>query len=144
MMSAQLVSIIVMFISGIAVGAVIDCTRTIFYNIPFKSVRYVKTFIEWFVWLALGVCTFYLLFLIKGGQWRVVDPLAQIAGIITYEFVLQRMFRFLGRVFVTLVIKPIYFVGHLIVRFIRTVLRWIVGFFVVLTRPIYKLFKKIM
>ena len=80
-MSAQLVSMFLMFISGIAVGAVIDCTRTLIWQIPLKWVHQIATFIEWIIWILLGVCTFYLLFLIKGGQWRVVDPLAQIAGI---------------------------------------------------------------
>ena len=144
MMSAQLISIIIMFISGIAVGAVIDCTRTILQNIPVKRVRYIKTFIEWSIWLALGVSTFYFMFLIKGGQWRVVDPLAQIAGIITYEFMLQRIFRFLGRLFVTIVIKPIFYLVQLVIRFIQMILRWITGFFLFVTRPIYKLFKKIL
>lgn len=66
MMSAQLVSIIVMFISGIAVGAVIDGTRTILGQVPSVNFRKIALLVEWAVWLFLAISTFYLLFLIKG------------------------------------------------------------------------------
>ncbi len=142
MMSAQLVSIFVMFISGIAVGAVIDCTRYTVRQIPMQFFRSLATIIEWIVWVFLGICTFYFLFLIKGGQWRVVDPLAQIAGIVAYEFIFQKFIRFIGRLIVNILIKPFFYIGHLFVRFVRTIIRWIVAAIVLLTRPIWKLFKK--
>ena len=142
MMSAQLISIFVMFISGIAVGAVIDCTRILIWQIPFKWVNQLAFIIEWIIWLLLGICTFYLLFLIKGGQWRVVDPLAQIAGIIAYEFIFQKIIRFIGRMIVIIFIKPSYYVVLLIVRIVRTFIRWIVLGIAFLLRPIIKLFKK--
>ena len=142
MMSAQLVSMFLMFISGIAVGAVIDCTRTLIWQIPLKWVHKVAFFFEWLIWLFLGICTFYLLFLIKGGQWRVVDPLAQIAGIVAYEFIFQKIIRFIGRVIVTILIKPLYYVVRLIVGIVRTLIRWTIAGIVLLFRPITKLFKK--
>ena len=142
MMSAQLISIVTMFISGIAVGAVIDCTRILLWQIPLKWVHQLKSVIEWIIWLFLGICTFYLLFLIKGGQWRVVDPLAQISGIIAYEFVFQRMIRFVGRVILNIAIKPIYYVVHLIIRIIGTLIKWVIAGIVLLLRPFTKLFKK--
>ena len=142
MMSAQLISIFSMFISGIAVGAVIDCTRILIWRIPFKWVHQMAFIIEWIIWLFLGICTFYLLFLIKGGQWRVVDPLAQIAGIVAYEFIFQKIIRFIGRMIVIIFIKPSYYVVLLIVRILRTFIRWIVAGIAFLLRPIIKLFKK--
>ena len=142
MMSAQLVSIIVMFISGIFVGAIIDGTRTVLQMVPIAFIRRITVFLEWLIWLFLGVCTFYFLFLIKGGQWRVVDPLAQIAGIVTYEFIFQNFFRFTGRIMVNILIRPFYKIGHLFVRFIRSIVRIIVSFIVLLNRPLLKFFKK--
>ena len=142
MMSAQLVSMFVMFISGIAVGAVIDCTRILIWQIPLKWVHQIATFIEWIIWILLGVCTFYLLFLIKGGQWRVVDPLAQIAGIVAYEFIFQRFIRFIGRMIVNILFKPVFYIVHFIVRILRTIIRWLIAGIMLLFRPITKLFKK--
>ncbi|AWE05962.1 hypothetical protein DCE79_00390 [Lysinibacillus sp. 2017] len=142
MMSSQLVSIFVMFISGIAVGAVIDCTRYTVRQIPIQFLHRLATIIEWIVWAFLGICTFYFLFLIKGGQWRLVDPLAQIAGIIAYEFIFQKLIRFIGRLIVNILIKPFFYIGHLFVRIVRAIIRWIVKAIVLLNRPILKLFKK--
>ena len=142
MMSAQLVSILVMFISGIAVGAVIDCTRTVLNEIPSKIIGRFTYLVEWIIWILLGICTFYYLFLVKGGQWRVVDPLAQIAGIFAYEFIFQKIARFFGRVIVTILIKPIFFIGRLVVRIIRTIIHVLLKGIALLVRPIYKLYKK--
>lgn len=139
MMSAQLISIFAMFISGIAVGAVIDCTRIVLRQIPSDIIRYLTTFIEWLIWLFLGVCSFYLLFLIKGGEWRVVDPLAQLAGIIAYEFIFQKIARFIGRLIVNILIKPFLFICQLIIRLINNIFRGVVAIILFLCRPINKL-----
>lgn len=142
MMSAQLVSILVMFMSGIAVGAVIDCTRTVLNEIPSKIMGRFTYIVEWIIWIFLGICTFYFLFLVKGGQWRVVDPLAQIAGILAYEFMFQKIARFFGRVIVSIVFKPIFFTLDLIVRIIFNLIRILLKGIAFLIRPIYKLYKK--
>ena len=143
MMSEQLVSIIVMFISGIAVGAIIDCTRFLIDRfLSYTVLRHMATVIELVVWTFLGIVTFYLLFLIKGGQWRFLDPLAQIAGIFFYEALLQNVFRFIGRLVVNIFIKPIYFVGHLFVATTRKILRIILKIFKVPIIFIYKIFMK--
>ena len=142
MMSAQLISIFMMFISGVTVGAIIDFTRIIIWQIPFKWVHQVAFVIEWIIWLFLGVCTFYLLFLIKGGQWRVVDPLAQIAGIIAYEFIFQKIIRFIGRIIFNIVFKPLYYVVHLVIRSIQTIIKWLFAGIALLLRPFTKLLKK--
>lgn len=142
MMSTQLVSIIAMFISGIAVGMVIDGTRIITRQLPIKIIRDITRPLEGLVWLLLAVSTFYLLFLIKGGQWRLVDPLAQIVGIMSYELFFQRSARFIGRLFVNLVVKPIYFIGHVFVTLIRKIVMLIIAFCIVITNPFIKVFKK--
>lgn len=141
-MSAQLVSIIVMFISGIAVGMVIDGTRIITRQFPIKFIRDIARYLEGLVWLLLAISTFYLLFLIKGGQWRFVDPLAQIVGMISYELFFQKMARFIGRLFVNIVIKPIYFIGHVFVVIIRKIIQFVIGLCLLLINPIFKFFEK--
>ena len=142
MMSAQLVSIIVMFISGIAVGAVIDGTRTILGQVPSVNFRKIALLVEWAVWLFLAISTFYLLFLIKGGHWRFVDPLAQIVGIISYELFFQNIIRFMGRLIVNILIKPLYYIGHIFVALIRKIIKFLVRLCVLLTNPIFKFFEK--
>ena len=141
-MSAQLVSILVMFVSGIAVGAVIDGTRTIVGQVPHIIFRKMVVLIEWCVWLFLAISTFYLLFLIKGGHWRFVDPAAQLLGIISYELFFQNITRFIGRLIVNIIIKPIYYIGHMFVALIRKIIKLIVKLLVLLTNPIFKVFEK--
>lgn len=142
MMSAQLVSILVMFISGIAVGAVIDFIRINIYYIPLKNIRRVTWLFEGLVWLFLGMSTFYLLFLVKGGQWRFVDPLAQIAGIATYELVFQNSVRFIGRLLFNLFLRPILFIGYVFAKVIRSIIKLVIAFIVFISYPIVKVFKK--
>lgn len=141
-MSAQLVSILVMFISGIAVGAVIDFIRINIYYIPLKNIRRVTWLFEGLVWLFLGMSTFYLLFLVKGGQWRFVDPLAQIAGIATYELVFQNSVRFIGRLLFNLFLRPILFIGYVFAKVIRSIIKLVIAFIVFISYPIVKVFKK--
>lgn len=139
MMSAQLVSIIVMFISGIAVGIVIDMVRV---TLHVWGIHRIAFFLEWVVWLVLGIFTFMLLFFVKGGGWRVVDPMAQILGIFTYELLFQKIFRLIGRVLVNSIIKPFYYVGHLFVHIIRKIITIFVKVIKGLLYPFYIFFHK--
>ncbi|WP_445683110.1 spore cortex biosynthesis protein YabQ [Solibacillus sp. FSL H8-0538] len=142
-MNAQLVSIVVMFISGMFVGAVIDFVRTMTTSyLNYTFMRRFVFIIESIVWLFLGVCTFYFMYLIKGGQWRVLDPLAQIVGIFVYEIFFQKIFRFLGRIFVNILIKPFFYMGHLFVRLVRGVIRLTIKVIKILVTPIYKIYMK--
>ncbi len=106
--SEQFVSILIMMASGILVGAVIDCTRIIIGALSPKS--FLKRFtigFELVIWALLGALTFYILYIIKGGEWRLIDPIAQISGILLYESLFQPIFRFLGKIVLFIVIKPI-------------------------------------
>ena len=141
-MSVQLISTAVMFLAGIMVGAVIDCIRYILLLLPKKSVIYkLSFFIELACWLILGIITFYFLFMLKGGEWRVVDPLAQLAGIIAYDLFFQPIFRFIGRMFTVLTIKPVLFIVTFIFLIVRSVIRVFVRILNFLFRPITKLYK---
>ena len=124
----QVVSILIMVLSGLLVGATIDFIRYFLSILSRKSIlRKMGYGVELFVWALLGALTFYILFNVTGGQWRLVYPLAQISGIFLYEAIFQPVFRFVGRVFILLIIKPILFIFKLslrvIVGFIKLVLR---------------------
>ena len=139
----QVVSILIMVLSGLLVGAIVDCTRFSLSALSQKSIlRRMGYGVELIVWALLGALTFYILFTIKGGEWRLVDPLAQILGIFLYESVFQPVFRFVGRVFIFLIIKPIIafikFIRFLIVGTIRLVIRIIL----ILLLPFYKIYNK--
>lgn len=139
----QFFSIVIMTVSGIMIGAVIDATRIFFSAISPKSLlRKLSRILEIVVWALLGVISFYIIFLIKGGEWRLVDPLSQILGIFLYESFLQPFFRFLGKVFIVLIIKPIVVIFRLIVKLIKGTIGLLIGIFYVLFRPFYKLFIK--
>lgn len=141
-MSVQLISTAVMFLAGIMVGAVIDCIRYIISMLPKKSVVYKISFlIELVCWLTLGMITFYFLFMLKGGEWRLVDPLAQIAGIIAYDLFFQPIFRFIGRVFTALIIKPVLFIVTFVFLIVRKVIYVIFRILNFIFRPITKFYK---
>ena len=141
-MSVQLISTAVMFLAGIMVGAVIDSIRCMLLLLPKKSIIYkLSFFIELICWLTLGIMTFYFLFMLKGGEWRIVDPLAQLAGIIVYDLFLQPIFRFIGRVLTVLTIKPVLFIVAFIFFIVRNVIRVFVFILNFLFRPIIKLYR---
>ena len=141
-MSAQLVSTFVMFLAGIMVGAVIDFIRHTTTLLPKKSVLYkISPFIELACWVLLGLLSFYFLFLIKGGEWRAIDPIAQIAGIISYDLLFQPIIRFIGRVLVNILIRPFLFVGRLLLLILRKVVLIIVRILKFLLRPVSKIYK---
>ena len=141
-MSAQLVSTFVMFLAGIMVGAVIDYIRYMATLLPKKSFLYkISPFIEIACWILLGLLSFYFLFLIKGGEWRAVDPIAQIAGIISYDLFFQRSVRFSGRVLVNILVRPFLFIGRLLFLIIRRIVLIIAHIVKFLFKPISKIYK---
>ena len=141
-MSAQLVSTFVMFAAGIMVGAIIDCIRYMTSLVPKKSiVSKLAYLIELTAWLMLGAITFYFLFVIKGGEWRAIDPLAQIVGIISYDLFFQPIFRFIGRLFVTIIIKPIFFIIRLVIKLIYGIIYIFVRILTISATPIIKIYK---
>ncbi|MFC5543223.1 spore cortex biosynthesis protein YabQ [Ureibacillus suwonensis] len=140
----QFFSIVIMTASGIFIGAVIDATRIFTSAISPKSLlRKFSWILEIVIWALLGVASFYIIFLIKGGEWRLVDPLSQILGIFLYESFLQPFFRFLGRVFIVLVIRPIVAIITMTIKLVRGIIRMLIRIIAVLFRPFYKLFIKI-
>lgn len=92
--SEQFYQLIVMVLSGIAVGFIIDSIRLIVFSTPKRSsLRKWMMVVELLTWILLGGLTYYLLFWLKDGAWRAYDPLAQIAGIFV-SIIFSNLFTF--------------------------------------------------
>ncbi|WP_369333525.1 spore cortex biosynthesis protein YabQ [Lysinibacillus antri] len=137
----QVVSILIMTVSGLLIGATVDGTRYLLSTLsPGSFLRKMGYGIELVVWVLLGALTFYILFLVKGGEWRLVDPLAQILGIFLYESIFQPVFRFVGRVFIILIIRPIVAIIKFIIFLITSVIRLILRIITIILIPFYKIY----
>ena len=134
--SDQTVSIVVMFLSGLFIAATIDAFR--FFWFYRKTTRLYKfhRFFEIFLWIGFGIATFYLLFIIKGGVWRFLDPIAQFFGIFAYEKLMKRPFRAIGRVLNFIILRPIKWIGFLIFSMIRFIIKVIVALIKFLLKPL--------
>ena len=144
----QTLSIVVMFLSGLFIGATIDAFR--FFWFYRKTTRLYKfnRFFEIFLWIGFGIATFYLLFLIKGGVWRFIDPIAQFLGIFAYEKIMKRPFRIVGRLLNFIILRPIKWLGLLIIGIISFIIKIIVNLIIFLLKPfikpLLKIFRKIL
>lgn len=142
--SAQLLSALAMMASGVMVMAMVDGYRSVMSYLPrTQLLRQLARALEFLLWCLLGILTFYLLYVLKGGQWRAVDPLFQLVGIFLYSHLLHPIFRFFGRLFIVLIVRPIvlifYVIGR-IVLFVWAIIRGIVLFFL---RPFIFFYRKI-
>ncbi|MEK5230264.1 spore cortex biosynthesis protein YabQ [Lysinibacillus sp. FSL K6-0232] len=139
--SEQFFHLIVMVLSGIAVGFIIDSVRLIVFSTPKRSSlrRWMMVF-ELITWILLGGLTYYLLFWLKDGAWRAYDPLAQIAGIFLYQSFFQNFLRFVARILVNITWKPLWFIIHLIITVIRQVLQLFIHIIMFVLRPFVKIY----
>lgn len=146
-LTSQTISIFIMLCSGIIMGACLDGFRVFWSTRKHWRLYSSYRLFEWLMWIFFGIGTFYLLFLIKGGAWRYLDPLAQFIGIFIYSVALKKISRFIGSVLQVLIIKPIYFFVHVFVMIIHQLIRM----FILLVKrilflPLYlirKFFKKL-
>lgn len=104
--SHQFLTIVVLFISGLFFGAIIDWFRLSLANAPVKIKKY-KHVLEIILWILLGGLTFWILYWVKFGSWRYIDPVAQWMGIISYDIFFKGFARFIGRILYVLIIRPI-------------------------------------
>lgn len=142
--TAQGVSVLVMFLCGIGIGIILDGFRIFWQNRRHWALYRVHRLLEMLLWALLGLATFYFLFLIKGGAWRYLDPIAQVIGIIMYDAWLKGVFRAVGRVVHFLFIRPSYFIGHLFVGIIRTLLKGVVLFVKFLVQLFFRKKRKVL
>lgn len=139
--SEQFFQLLVMITSGIAVGFIIDSVRLVVFSTPKRSrLRKWMMFVELLTWIALGGMTYYLLFWLKNGAWRAYDPLAQIVGIFLYQLFFQQILRFIARILVNIIGKPIWFMVWLIIAIIRRILQIIIYIGALLVRPFVKIY----
>lgn len=117
--SAQTISILVMFGSGIAIGAVVDSFRLYWLKRRQTKLYKFHRIFEVLLFSLLGVVTFILLFVVKGGAWRFVDPLAQLFGIYMYSVAFKPIFRFVGAVIHFIFVRPIIWLSKLIFAILR-------------------------
>uniref|UniRef100_UPI00406BF89A spore cortex biosynthesis protein YabQ n=1 Tax=Psychrobacillus sp. FSL H8-0483 TaxID=2921389 RepID=UPI00406BF89A len=143
-LSLQFFSLLLMTLSGVLVGAIIEGTRFITDNFPRRSLIFkYRIALEILVWILLGIGTFYILFNVRDGIWRIYDPLAQIVGILLYEQFFQPVFRLAGRIFLRLIVQPIWFILRLIVTILRKIVNFILLIIGVLLKPFRFLYQKI-
>ena len=132
-----------MVFSGVLVGAIIEGTRFITGSFPRRSYVYkYRVVLEVFVWITLGLGSFYILFEVRDGVWRIYDPLAQIVGILLYDQLFQPVFRLAGRIFLRLIIQPIWWIINFIWLVINKIIHliWLLISFIL--QPFQYIFQK--
>ncbi|MFD1204479.1 MULTISPECIES: spore cortex biosynthesis protein YabQ [Sporosarcina] len=135
-LSVQFLSLLAMIGTGIGAGAIMDLIGT--GVSATRKGSFIRRHAVWFEvigWIIIGSASFYILFLVRDGAWRMYDPFAQISGMLLYASVFYRPFRFVGRVIQLLVIRPIVFVIRLIVNIIRFIVRMIIKIILLIISP---------
>jgi hypothetical protein len=141
--SYQFLSLLAMIISGVATGFLVESFRDIAYSLrPRASFRRYRFFLEIILWVGLGCASYLLLYYLRDGNWRIYDPLAQIVGIGFYELWFRSPLLVGRRVFMRLIIQPIWWVIHLFITVIRHIVRIIFKIIMIFIYPVIKLIKK--
>lgn len=142
--SYQFLSLLAMMLSGVATGFLVESFRDSCQALrPGAIIRRYQRFFEIILWIGLGVASFYLLFQLRDGTWRIYDPCAQIVGIICYELWFRTPMLLVRRIFMKLIAQPIWWVIHLIVTVIRNIIRVFVKLFMIILWPLIILLNKI-
>ncbi|WP_348539041.1 spore cortex biosynthesis protein YabQ [Sporosarcina oncorhynchi] len=143
-LSVQFLSLLAMIGTGIVAGAFMDLIGTGIDKSSKRSIlRKYSAVIEVIGWVLIGCASFYVLFIVRDGAWRMYDPFAQVSGILLYASIFHRPFRFFGRLINFLIIRPILFVILLVVRIIRVIIRLIVKLLRVISVPFVYLYNKV-
>lgn len=143
-LSVQFLSLLAMIGTGIGAGAFMDLIGTGIDKSGKKSIiRKYSVLIEIIGWILIGCASFYVLFEVRDGAWRMYDPFAQVCGMLLYASIFHHPFRFFGRIINLLIIKPIWFIILLVVRIIRMIFRLLVKLVKVLVAPFIYLYNKV-
>lgn len=144
-LSVQFLSLLAMIGTGVVAGAIMDMIATGTAHVGKKSfIRKHAVWFEMIGWIAVGCGTFYILFLVRDGAWRMYDPFAQISGLLLYASLFYKPFRLLGRIILMVLIKPLVFVIRLVISIIRQVFRMIIRIVAFPFTPFVKLFRIIL
>lgn len=142
-LSLQFFSLLLMVFSGILVGAIIEGARFVTGSFPRRSYVYkYRIVLEIFIWITLGLSSFYILFEVRDGVWRIYDPLAQIVGILLYDQIFQPVFRLMGRIFLRLIIQPIWWIIRFIWMVVNKIVHLIWTLISFIFKPFHFLFQK--
>jgi len=141
--SYQFLSLLAMIASGVATGFLVESFRDITNSIrPKFFLRKYRYLLEIMLWTMLGLASYVLLFYLRDGNWRIYDPLAQIAGIGCYGLWFRSPLLVVRRIFVRLLIQPIWWViSHLLLIF-QYIIRIIVRIIGIIIYPLVKIIKK--
>lgn len=141
-LSVQFLSLLAMIGTGVVAGAFMDMIGTGTAHARKKSfIRKRAAWLEMIGWIVVGCGTFYILFLVRDGAWRMYDPFAQISGLLLYASFFYKPFRLLGRIILVIFIKPLWFIVQLFISIIRQVFRLMIKIVVFLFTPFVKLFR---
>ena len=142
-LSVQLLSLLAMVGTGVVSAAFIDMIGTgTAYAGKGSFVRRRATLFEVIGWIIAGCWTFYILYIVRDGAWRVYDPFAQLSGIMLYVSYFHRPFRFFGRIILTLLVKPIWFIVRTVVMVIGKIIQLIMSLLSFLFKPFVLIFRK--
>lgn len=143
-LSVQFLSLLAMIGTGIGAGASMDLIGTGIDTAGKRSIiRKYAVLLEVIGWIIVGCASFYILFLVRDGAWRMYDPVAQICGMLLYASIFHRPFRFFGRLLNMLLIKPVWFVILFIIRVISGIFRLLFKILLFLLKPFFYLYDKI-
>jgi spore cortex biosynthesis protein YabQ len=147
-LSVQFLSLLAMIGTGIVAAAFIDMIGTGTAHASRKSiVRRRAAWLEVIGWTIAGCWTFYILYLVRDGAWRIYDPVAQMSGMLLYASFFHKPIRFFGRIILLLILKPLWFIVNLFISIIRQIIKIILKviffLFTPIVNPIVKLFRKI-
>lgn len=141
-LSVQFLSLLAMIGTGVVAGAFMDMIGTSTAHAGKKSIiRKRAVWLEVIGWILIGCGTFYVLYLVRDGAWRIYDPIAQISGMLLYVTIFYKPFRLFGRVLLVLFVKPLWFFVRLIVLIVRKIIFFIARIIVVLCTPFVKLYR---
>ncbi|AYC30689.1 spore cortex biosynthesis protein YabQ [Paenisporosarcina cavernae] len=142
-MTHEFLQLVTLTFSGIVIGAVIDWLQDVLALLrPTKKNRWIKAGIIVFAWAIFGVATFFLLWRLTFGEWRIYDPVAQFIGMMMYGYWFRDAVLIIRKILYLLVFRPIYFILHSLVYVIRQVVRAIFYIFWVFIWPIRSIWNK--
>ena len=141
-LSLQFLSLLAMIGTGIVTAAFIDMIGTGTASLGKKSfIRKYASVFEVFGWLVAGCWTFWVLYIIRDGAWRIYDPFAQLSGIFLYASLFHKPIRLAGRIFLTLLLKPIWFIFYLLISVFWRILYFIMKSISFFLTPVVKTFR---
>ncbi|WP_353056538.1 spore cortex biosynthesis protein YabQ [Sporosarcina luteola] len=143
-LSVQFLSLLAMIGTGIGAGVFMDLIGTgVDATGKTSIIRKYAVPLEVIGWILIGCASFYVLFIVRDGAWRMYDPVAQICGMLLYASLFHRPFRFFGRVLNMVIIKPVVFIIRLLVKIITQIFKLLVKIVRFLLSPFIYLYNKV-